>query len=792
MSGSSAAGPPPDAVNPFSPTAVANLMEFGGDTVTIETPVIRQAMTVTRNYLQAHRPGASAGETAREGEVLAVVGDYGSGKTHLAMRMLDLVATTVDVGTESGIRSVYLDANAGTFLSLYNRFVDKLEQGDLRERVRQYYSEIVTESLRPSPHRDELAGMLRANEIDPAFIADEFATGEAVLRERLRQSLQERLTLVTENPAFGTALALLLRPGFDDVVWEWLEGKPPDLLLRERGITTTIDTEATALEAMGVISMLYSGRDSRFVLVIDELDKVLATPESRGPAALGAFKQLLQVFVGAGALLVLSCLPDVLRILGKDIRDRIGHVVQMAPLTAGEVREFIEASQQAKFGEPRLAPFTEPTIDYIVALTRGLPRRIIRLCHETYRKAVEDKTPVTVDIVQGAAREQFEVATVEDVRDVVSRVLDQNGWRYTKNHPIGEDSASWVDFWITSGNPETGCAVLVVGPIFDADGVQKLTQRAIAIKAGAPDSETLLVVNGLLAVELETALGNSFGMHPLTYNTQSFVDNLTTAVRAMLDRLLIIAGGNPYDAVRERVEWINQQQANTHAYIEQLGVHVEAWRSSADRQLIAIQRELSDVSAAVRAADEATATGQGDVSHWRSASKVPVEVDRIFDEAIDVLDEFNRFDVLLRNAFGAGTDLEGESSARSAIRRGLRFSSNATGATGTAVLLQKAVRTFRDSITDWFRAYQLDDDGQPRQVDRDRLDSLCSTYDFVTEYLPFIKLDDVEELTSETSWKPDQITRAARRDYRERVADVLQEFSVRVRSAVLRQATTGH
>src|SRR5262249_925543 len=74
--------------NPFSPMAGAkstNFEESGGDDLTIQTDAFRQAITYLSDYLDS----AAAGDGVEpDGKVIAVLGDYGTGKTHLAVRLV--------------------------------------------------------------------------------------------------------------------------------------------------------------------------------------------------------------------------------------------------------------------------------------------------------------------------------------------------------------------------------------------------------------------------------------------------------------------------------------------------------------------------------------------------------------------------------------------------------------------------------------------------------------------------------------------------------------------------------
>ena len=105
---------PPVRRNPFSPMAVAKITGFDETTGTelhIDTDASRRAVSYLTEYLE-NAPNAAGGD---RGEVIAIAGDYGTGKTHLAVRIV-LHARAV---LTDPVRAMYLDATADSFLELY-------------------------------------------------------------------------------------------------------------------------------------------------------------------------------------------------------------------------------------------------------------------------------------------------------------------------------------------------------------------------------------------------------------------------------------------------------------------------------------------------------------------------------------------------------------------------------------------------------------------------------------------------------------------------------------------------
>src|SRR5262249_47752925 len=100
------------------------------------------------------------------------------------------------------------------------------------------------------------------------------------------------------------------------------------------GVAAPADVEATAIEAMGVVAAIYAHGGERFVVVLDELDKVLSASSRSGTEAAVRFEQLLDVFASADAFLMIAGLPDLLQVLSPRAKQRIGPIVRMSPLSS--------------------------------------------------------------------------------------------------------------------------------------------------------------------------------------------------------------------------------------------------------------------------------------------------------------------------------------------------------------------------------------------------------------------------------------------------------------------------
>ncbi|RKT56470.1 hypothetical protein [Saccharothrix australiensis] len=738
--------------NPFSPMAVALIVEDHGDDsdaadVTIATDASRQAVAHLDAYLEAE-PGA--------GTVLAILGDYGTGKTHLAVRLVRHARRALDDPS----RALYLEATAESFVELYRRFMRRLGREGVRAQVSDYYADIVADSLQSTGLTADTLEWLGSRQLEPQEVVERLGLMESALLRKVQDTLRE----VTNNKDFGTALTLLLRPGFEHVVWSWLLGGAPDQVLVERGISTPIDTEVAALEAMGVFALLFGGRQRRFVLAVDELDKIFSADNQPQARTMAAFQTMLQVFAKAGACLVLCGLPEFKAVLSPAVRQRIPYTVTMSGLSHAQVREFITRAQQSLTGWPTLAPFTPETVRYLRDVAGGNTRNVVRLCHRVFR-LVDDRAratgdqgvTATDDMVRQAARDLFGSLSADDLDGAVRRLLDANGWEYRHNHLLGPGADSRADYWVTFPDRDGGCAVLITGSLLDNADVTTVMRRVSAVREAQGDAEVVLLVNGVLTDGVAIQLREPLGREPLVYSERTFADDF----KALLGATGRHVARDPLSALRRQMEQLSRQQSSIYGFIEQLTEHVDGVRTSSDRQFGAIGRQLALLtgSAPARAAVD---------------NRLPGEVERLFRDAVDALEGLVQVDAMLAEAFDFAPPQTQE-----AVHRRLR-TREFTDAAAKAILIQKTVLAFRGAVAEWYRA-----EGSSGESE-DRLEQLCGIYDDIVEFLPLFDLDPLFGLPpwgARSAGVVADVNQVARRN---RVREALRNFSPRVRRAVLK------
>jgi type II secretory pathway predicted ATPase ExeA len=541
----------PSVENPFPATAVAVLRPSDTEVLTIPTEAVQQASVFLSDYLQRSRLDSPEEST---GSIVAIVGEYGTGKTHIA---LSLLATLRDQDTVQ-VHSFYLDAPADTFLALYrDRFIPRLRRRDVRQQVENYLSDVLAAHLRQSKITAPAADTLEAGSTDPIQLMQTVG----LIESDVMRDLKQRLRAVTERDDYASALSLFLRPEFEDAVWEWLCGNPPDPALRERGITRAIDSEPAALEAIGVFAFLYGRRGQRFVLLVDEMEKVLTPTSGRDvdQATVLALKKLMEAVGRTRSLLVLIGLPDFLETLPEDTRQRISAKITPGPMTVAEITQYIREVQKNRLGHAQLKPFNRDSVAYIEEITGGNARRVVRLCYLAYQAASVGGTQITRATLRDVARDQFESAPQHNAAHEVARIFDSTGWSYEQDVSLNADKMATVDFWLPLADGQVGMIVVLSRSLLYSAEVEETVARVAAWKSNRSGLVlSILVLNGYMAENFSSTVSRAFD-RVLYLGSRDFREDFEAVARGYRDRLESSTRKDTLEHVAERVDQLGRQ-----------------------------------------------------------------------------------------------------------------------------------------------------------------------------------------------------------------------------------------
>ncbi|MGY1501137.1 hypothetical protein ACW4TU_31920 [Streptomyces sp. QTS52] len=711
----------------------------------IDTPLIEDVEGLVDDYFA---PPAAGG---RRGRAIALVGEFGLGKSHALRRTYQTIRTR-----HAETATWIVDEPAQDMGRLYRdrlRGPGDSEQGKraFEELVRDYYAYVTAGwvgAADDDPRRGtlrEIATGLRDRVLDPDKVVSALRYDPEVIHADLRGTLGE----VTEHRRFSTALALLLEPPFNQMVWNWLNGAEPAEPLRERGITEAIgpsdgrpDRAAgidRVFDALTVQGFLHGRVGQPYVLLLDSLEKVLDWPDDTRRAFMDAFERLINIYTSHGGLLVFCSSPDGLRALRQSVHERVvqlwptgldpdrtgqlvarylasGEETNEAVRDTGEVDADGEGPSEPAPAPPPTGPFDDEALRLLHELTEGVPREVLKTCREAWQLS-EDTTGLVRRVpgvtVLKAVRALHERVSYQRVLGDVHDALDLGQWRIASRDPVpprltrSAGGREEVLYWLSPA-PNAYIAVVYARSLLLADDVERIVTQVNGLRSAVRPGrfEALLVVNGLVSHAMQDRLGRSIGSRPLVYRQGVFPKSVHEAL-LQLERRLVEEG---------REEDLAELGERMRRNLEQQTAHLDEMR----RNLAAMTLEVRPGATGAPGPAAGSVHASADEE---PAEELPGPVWRRFRDALAMLESVTRR--------VAGRSVNLRAAATSADLSVL----------GCATLVRALTEDFRGAVATWARAATP---GTPTEVQLGELRRICREYESAVEVLPVHLLRSAE------------------------------------------------
>ncbi|WP_327694651.1 hypothetical protein [Streptomyces sp. NBC_00459] len=732
-------------LGPMSDLGDARVRASDSGNAHIDTPLIADVEALVDDYFA---PPAAGG---RRGRAIALVGEFGLGKSHALRRTYQTIRAR-----HAETATWIVDEPAQDMGRLYRdrlRGPGDTEQGKraFEELVRDYYAYVTAGwvgAADDDPRRGtlrEIATGLRDRVLDPDKVVSALRYDPEVIHADLRGTLGE----VTEHRRFSTALALLLEAPFNRMVWNWLNGAEPAEALRERGITEAIgpsdgrpDLAAgidRVFDALTVQGFLHGRVGQPYVLLLDSLEKVLDWPDDSRRAFMDAFERLINIYTSHGGLLVFCSSPDGLRALRQSVHER---VVQLWPtgldqdrtgelvaryLASGEETDEAEADGEGPSAPesdpdsapPPTGPFDDEALRLLHELTEGVPREVLKTCREAWQ--LSEDTAGLVRRVPGvtvlkAVRALHERVSYQRVLGDVHDALDLGQWRIASHDPVparrtrSADGREEVLYWLSPA-PNAYIAVVYTRSLLLADDVERIVTQVNGLRGAVRPGrfEALLVVNGLVSHAMQDRLGRSIGSRPLVYRQGGFPRHVHEAL-LQLERRLVEEG---------REEDLAELGERMRRNLEQQTAHLDEMR----RNLAAMTLEVRPGTAGSTGTPLPASQSVRVTAEAEPAEELPGPVRRRFRDALAMLESVTR-----------------RVAGRSVNRRAAATSAELS-VLGCATLVRALTEDFRGAVATWARAAAP---GTPTEVQLSELRRICREYESAVEVLPVHLLGNAE------------------------------------------------
>lgn len=555
------------ATNPFPATAVARLSQRKHHRLTVETDALKKMRLEVEDFF-ANQKG--------EGKTVCVIGEYGTGKTHL---LLETLHSIIDLEDET-IHAFYVDAPSDSFLSLYQkRFLPRLERYDVQIRLREIFRQVVIGELESDPIFEKVVSNIRNGKLEVDSVIKQYG----LMESNLLQQFSHRLKGIAEDECFSAALFLLNSPIFQEDVWDWLEGNPPTKALQERGITRVIDNDPIALESIGVFAFLLGQEGHKFVLMIDELEKVISSSQEISASTTLAFKKLFEAISKTKALLILSGLQDFYETMPIDAQERVSAIIRPTLLNGKDIVQYIREANFKYTAQKTIEPFSRPVIDYIASISGGNARKTIRICYHAYQIATSENVKVSRKIIQEVTQDQFGTQTEGQVKEEILGVIERMGLAVEHDKRVERSQVdkktykliqitAKADYWIAVGNDNTGIAITHVHDVFSDNDEKQIIDRATNLSYNDDKGihiASILVVSGFIAESRSVSLSKFFDK-VIPYTSREFTDHFESALSGFRIRIEERLKEDKLDLILTRMRQIERQISITNRQLDSL------------------------------------------------------------------------------------------------------------------------------------------------------------------------------------------------------------------------------
>ncbi|WP_067792229.1 hypothetical protein [Actinomadura formosensis] len=505
-----------------------------GVTVQVETGAVRAVRRLALDFLTSRAD--DGGDPGNSGRVAAILGEYGTGKSHLAWTLMDELVRI------AGTRPVVLVASGqprDTVLSIHRRLLAPPGSGaDGRIRPLDTAAGVLLFGTVERMVEDVYAGLRHAAGAEPD-VPPPAASDELPVDEMWR--LHERLTEIAEgDEELATVVSLVWHRTAGTAAWQWLRGAASRSaedarLLADRGVhSPPVDSDGRALRVLRALARLCGWNGGRMVLVLDELHQI-GSRGGDGPAEVAATLMELVGWAGeTGALLAVCGLLDFWEALPQSVHERVKTRIVPSGLTDPQIKEYIRAALHPDgAGGADLYPFGPEAVEELWRITEGHPRRTLTLCHHAYELTSGTRL-IGPRQVREASRSLCAPDNPDHVRGKLAGLCVELGY-HVRRFPQSSRSRWEPDLRVGSRRGDGECAVVVSGPVLEDEELTELRTRASALMGNsrAHPRNVVLVMAGPLAATFTGDAEESF-TRVLHWDGDTFRDDLAATLRSCI------------------------------------------------------------------------------------------------------------------------------------------------------------------------------------------------------------------------------------------------------------------
>lgn len=476
----------------------------------------------------------------KEGSVVSIVGDVGSGKTHLLMFLQQLLKKLKEEEQKPiNYVNIYVNNPGGTFLDLYKeKIIPKIDYIFLNDVTIKWISIVARGKAEKVDWMEKSAEALNK---EPDKVLDlierDLLPSTEIMHEQTKQ-----LEMLAPTADFVNAFAGFIYPKKDRIAYRWFscEELTKDEM-DELGVNSKINSDEMAIKALLLLVSVLNKVGYSFFLFIDEFEVLLNNTEpAKIPLMHASLRQLFQFMYKERGCLALSCTSDAWVTLSPAVKERFTENIKLESLTEENMLELIKGYLESE----NIEPFKDDAIEKIYKISRGNMRQILSLCYQSFELARDAKVfTITLENVQ-RANSRTELYKETNIFRDIDNVLKSLGASYARRAKIREDKKEFtIDYAIPDlENLDISIKLSTASYLEDeASNALKLVQYLSVMRKKYPQSRNILILNGYISDEIQNILSSFFDYltvydpekfeSDIKYNIQSFLETRTKEVR---------------------------------------------------------------------------------------------------------------------------------------------------------------------------------------------------------------------------------------------------------------------
>jgi hypothetical protein len=486
--------------------------------------------------------------------ILGIRGRYGSGKTHLALHVMEYLARQsrevpgAAAGSEEAAsrraipsKAVYCKANCPDLYDIYrNHFAGKLKQTDLKQLVAYHYQKLLTEraSAAPAGREGENALQVTQRVVRERSIEDPEYILELLKKELLpvgdlplEFDRQLRDTEPSAREDFFRAYSKIDHAELGILADRWIRGDElNETEMKKVGVAGPRIEPKHAKEALKFLLSAYRRAGVVFLFCIDELERFRLSPEaetaSQSPrdqeAVRQVMKDLAEIFSDCGQILVVSGTVEAWTSLPEDVRRArfIPENIIEVRLDRDESRSLLEEYCRAK-RKSLSNVFPGAALERLLEQGEYNARRLLQIAHQAYKIGEQGGRAINErDIPVAAAKASGDRQRIEHVQDAIRAVAKELGLGCQ-----GDVLAGGKAYTFAIGEASKPLALVDVLRSFfkleEVEGARVVAAAATAVVAENPQAQVCVVMAGYSSLEVRQELGKTVS-RVLVYDEDQF------------------------------------------------------------------------------------------------------------------------------------------------------------------------------------------------------------------------------------------------------------------------------